>query len=224
MSDHAATELPEIAFYYPGPFWGDDDAIKNLLLFFDAVGVLLPSYMKRHLERPELKLIRDLIDHKALQVFEPETLVDGPATRALATSLVDIIVSGAFDQLPNDHFVHASLSMSRLGFGGDLEIARWMHEELKARGLAGDSEDGLSIPMHHSVRSVILILLAQILRGPGRRLGYELVPATDRLVLVRALQELLSMKQAPSVGNVITMDTGIMGVDVSALPEVDPIV
>ena len=37
--------LQEVAFYYPGPFWGDDHWIKTLLLFFDRVGVLLPGYV-----------------------------------------------------------------------------------------------------------------------------------------------------------------------------------
>jgi len=40
----------EIAFYYPGPMWSSAAWIKNLLLFFDGVGLLVPAYMK---DRPE---------------------------------------------------------------------------------------------------------------------------------------------------------------------------
>jgi len=34
-------------------------------------------------------------------------------------------------------------------------------EELKVRGLAKDSEDSVSIPMHPQVRNLVLVLLAE---------------------------------------------------------------
>ena len=40
---------PEVAFYYPGWIWRSDHAIKNLLLFFDGVALLVPEYMKERL-------------------------------------------------------------------------------------------------------------------------------------------------------------------------------
>lgn len=38
----------EIAYYYPEPYWLANEGgwIKSLLLFFDEVAILLPSYMK----------------------------------------------------------------------------------------------------------------------------------------------------------------------------------
>lgn len=36
-----STEAPEVAFYYPGHLWHSGEWIKNLLLFFDGVGLLV---------------------------------------------------------------------------------------------------------------------------------------------------------------------------------------
>ena len=45
--------LPEIGFYYPDQFWYSGDRIKNLILFFDGVGLpvkrwLLPESSSLH--------------------------------------------------------------------------------------------------------------------------------------------------------------------------------
>ena len=45
--------LPEIGFYYPDQFWYSGDRIKNLILFFDGVGLpvkrwLLPASTSLH--------------------------------------------------------------------------------------------------------------------------------------------------------------------------------
>ena len=39
--------VPDLAYYYPAPFWvpGETDKLKNLLLFFDGLAILLPRYM-----------------------------------------------------------------------------------------------------------------------------------------------------------------------------------
>ena len=37
---------PEVAFYYPGQYWRDPDWIKNLILFFDGIAMLIPEYMR----------------------------------------------------------------------------------------------------------------------------------------------------------------------------------
>lgn len=42
----------EIAYYYPEPYWLSDEGgwVKSLLLFFDEIAILLPSYMRgRHI-------------------------------------------------------------------------------------------------------------------------------------------------------------------------------
>ena len=72
--------------------------------------------------------------------------------------------------------------------------------------------------MDRRVRSLILVLLAQILRPYGARVGLDLAPATDQMQLVGALSELLSLQIAPSAGNVVALDLETVGVDLSAVP------
>jgi hypothetical protein len=210
--------LPEVAFYYPETFWADGNWIKNLILFFDGIGLLVPEYMQDRMERNDPAIVAGLRDKGLLHVFPPETLVDKAATAKLAESLVDIITSGALDSLVKEPTQFAALSMSRLGYRGDAELAQMIYEELRERGLAKQSEDGVSIPMHPMVRSLVLVLLAQILRAPAREKGYDLAPAADRPKLVEALRELLSVPDAPSVGHVIAFDLNAAGVDLGPIP------
>jgi hypothetical protein len=46
LSEASSSELPQVAFYYPGPMWRGSDYIKNLLVFFDGVALLVPEYMR----------------------------------------------------------------------------------------------------------------------------------------------------------------------------------
>jgi hypothetical protein len=214
----APTPLPEIAFYYPNPFWGNGDWIKNLILFFDGVGLLVPDYMKDRVEESDPAIVAGLREHGLLHVLEPERLVDKAATARLAEAMVDIIVSGVLDPLAKDDSRFDELSYSRLGGYGDEGLAAMIRDELIQRGLARKSEDGKSIPMHPMVRSLVLVLLAQILREPGRALGFDLSPATDRPAIVDALRELLSLPDSPSAGRVVAFDLNTVGVDVGAIP------
>jgi hypothetical protein len=52
MSDTATNGARELAFYYPNPIWSYGNWIKNLVLFFDGIALLVPDYMK---ERPEMQ-------------------------------------------------------------------------------------------------------------------------------------------------------------------------
>jgi hypothetical protein len=88
-------------------------------------------------------------------------------------------------------------------------------DELKARGLAKESEDGKSIPMHPIVRALVLVLLAQILRTA---LGVEIMPITDQPKLVEALVELLSLPDRPPAGHVVAFDMNTVGVYVGTVP------
>ena len=46
-ADEEATTKPDVAYYYPAPYWAfeESDWVKSLLLFFDRVAILLPDYM-----------------------------------------------------------------------------------------------------------------------------------------------------------------------------------
>lgn len=213
------TELPEVAFYYPNQYFYDPDWAKNLILFFDGIGMLIPNYMEDHSDLDDHAIIAGLKEHGLFHVIEPETAVDKEATRKLASTLTDIIASGALDKLNNQTTAFGSISMSRLGFHGDRELAQMIFEELKSRGLAKDTEDrGYSIPIHGTVRSLILVLLAHILHTQGQEQGLDLSPATDRPELVEALGELVSGASTPNINDIIAFDMNIVGVDLGSVP------
>jgi hypothetical protein len=213
-----AIKLKDIAFYYPNPMWRSGDWVKTLMLFFDGIGLLVPEYMT---DRPSLldpAIAVGLEEHGLLHIITPESVVDADITAQLATALTNIIASGALDSLSGTPTHFAELSWSRIGGLGDPALARMIVDELEARGLARASEDGKSVPMHPLVRSLVLVLLAQLLRPGGAARGLELSPATDRPEIVAALAELLSLPSIPSSGNVVASDLQIVSVDVSTVP------
>jgi hypothetical protein len=212
------SKVPAVAFYYPGPVWYDSEAMKNLLLFFDGIALLVPEYIIDKPERVDPSLAIPLRDQGLLHLLKPEVILDQKATEELAAHLADIIHSGLLEEITKEGVQFHELSMSRLGYHGDASLAQMLFEELKARGLAKDSRDGLSIPMHPQVRYLILVLLAQILRPRGASIGVDLLPATDRPQLVEALLQFLQHGEVPSAGNVVGSDLLTVGVDLSKVP------
>ena len=212
-----AGDQKEIAFYYPGPIWHGSDWIKTLILFFDGVGILLPNYMKGKLEQGDPATAIPLMDKGLLHVLEPEKIIDKKAAQQLGDTMSEMIESGAFDKLPKDTRFH-EISYSRMGGYGDEKIAQDLLKKLKSKNLAKDSEDGVSIPMHPLVRALILVLLSQILRPHGAKMGAELSPATDRPDIVQALKELLLLPDTPSAGHVVALDLETVAVDLSLTP------
>ena len=217
-SGAASRAHPEVAFYYPGPIWYSGDRIKNLLLFFDGVALLVPKYMKGRPEQLDPVMAKPLRRLGLLHLLEPESLVDKDATKQLAATLGQLLASGTFDQLRKDGSAFQELSYSRLGGYGAPELAEALLKELKARKLARDTVDGVSIPMHPVVRAAVLVLLAQILRPKGPSLGLELSPATDRPQLVDALCELLSVPGTPASGHVVVSDLEAVAPDLTTVP------
>ena len=216
----------DVAFYYPGQYWSDVDWIKNLVLFFDGVAMLIPEYMSDHGSFEDLPIIASLKEHGLFHVVRPEATIGKEETEELASALADIIDSGGLDHLTREAGDAAasssfgSISVSRLGYYGDERLAKSLVKELKARGLARDSEDGVSIPMDRTVRALILVLLSQILRSKGDGLGLILSPATDQWRLVEALNEIISNPNSasPSVGDLVTFDMAMVGVDLAGIP------
>src|SRR5712691_4306618 len=190
----ASTPLQEIAFYYPNHMWYRSDWVKSLILFFDGIALLVPNYMTDRPEQIDPAMVAGLKNHNLLHIIEPETVVDKDATERLVTVMTNIIASGALDALAQPGTRFHELSRSRMGYYGDEHLAEMVFEELKKRNLARDSEDGVSIPMHPTVRYLILVFLAQILRSHGDKLNAQLSPATDTPKLVDALQEFLSLE------------------------------
>jgi len=211
-------ENPEIAFYYPNPMWRNSDWIKNLILFFDGIGLLVPEYMKDRIESLDPSIVSGLNEFDLLHIIEPEEAIDASSTEMLVSILTDVIVSGTLDILAKNSVDFQYLSNSRLGFHGDYELAEMIFEELKKRGLAKDSEDDKTILLHPMVRSLILTLLSQIVRPYGDKIKLDLNPVTDRHRLIGSLKEMLSIPNSPSSGNVISFDLNVVSVDVSAIP------
>ena len=217
---------PDVAFYYPGQYWRDPDWVKNLICFFDGIAMLIPAHMQDYNTFDDYPIVSALKDHGLFHVIRPEEAIDGEATKVLVEALGEIIDSGRLDHLTKRNSKDAkrsafgSLSMSRLGFYGDRNLADSILQELKSRGLAEDSKDGVTIPIHATVRSLILVLLVQILKSKGEDLGLTLSPATDRELLVNALSEIISEPVSSSLtyGDVVSFDMDRVGVDLGKIP------
>ena len=116
--------VPEVAYYYPEPFWGGGQAdwIKSLLLFFDQVAILLPEYRYGRHAAADPALAGALEEMGLLIVLRPETFVDQAVTEDLAGALVELLAAGVFDDLPPaGYFVE--LSRSRMGWSADVELS-----------------------------------------------------------------------------------------------------
>ena len=72
--------------------------------------------------------------------------------------------------------------------------------------------------MHPKVRTLVLVLLSQILRRHGSVIDANLSPVTDMCRMVEALSELLSQGIRPSRGRVIEFDLNTVTVDLASVP------
>ena len=211
--------MTDTAYYYPAPFWVAREGgwIKSLLLFFDEVAILLPNYMRgRHIVF-DPTLAEPLEDLGLLKVLEPNDWLDAETTNRLAEVMVELLTDGAFDDLPQvRHF--QELSQSRIGYGADVDLAKFLVEELRIRNLARPSEDGVSIPLHPIVRTTILVILAQLSRAAGTKRGMTVHPTTNFPPAIEDLIETLSRQRMPSRGNVVRLDIEPVSFDLDPIP------
>lgn len=213
------TVPPEVAYYYPEWHWRPDEHgwIKSLLLFFDEIALLVPDYKRFEPANLDPALAGALQNPGLLRIIEPEQFVDADMTTALAETMVTIIEGGAFDDLSRtDDF--AELSMSRAGYVGEREVADEVVRMLRDRQLARETADGLSIPMHPSVRSTYLVLLAQLARRGGERWGLDLHPATNRPEAHDVLTRTLGLAPMPTRGRIVDFDLEVVAVDLEPVP------
>ena len=87
MSAAKSATKPEIAFYYPGPVWYSGDWVKNLVLFFDGIGLLVPIYIKDKPFESDPAIAVGLHEAGLLHIWQPENIVDKAATQKLAASV-----------------------------------------------------------------------------------------------------------------------------------------
>ena len=211
--------LKDTAYYYPAPYWGpaEGDGIKSLLLFFDEVAILLPDYMYGRHRAADPVLSGPLEERGLLRILEPKEWVDSEMTEQLAEIIFDLLARGALDDLPEATYF-AELSQSRMGYGADVELADFLVEELQKRGLAKPSEDGVSIPLHPTVRTMFLVILGQLARRAGARRGMVLHPATNSSQAAGDIVEALSRQAMPSCDSVVKLDLEPASLDLSSVP------
>jgi hypothetical protein len=210
---------PEVAYYYPATFWAarEDGWVKSLLLFFDQVAILLPAYMYGRQRIADPTLSEPLEDQGLLRILDPKTWVDQATAEKVASTVIDLLAAGVFDDLPKaERF--AELSRSRIGYSADISLASWLVDELTQKGLAKPSEDGVSIPLHPVVRTAILVLLAQLARLRGAEEGLSLNPTTNMAPAVGDLLRLLSNENLPSATNIISLDLEPITLDLETVP------
>lgn len=218
----------ELAYYYPDPYWLAEEGtwIKSLLLFFDGIAIMLPRYMRGREIISDPALAGPLSDQGLLKVLEPEWFVDEELSARLAEGMVDLITGGAFDQTQSAE-AFAELSMSRMGYAqlstsrmgsSDAGVFQMILTELKERGLARDSEDGVSIPLRRDVRVAYLMLLAQEARDAGKRRGLDLHPTTNGRRAEDAIRTFLELDPMPSAQDVVHFDLATASVDLDEVP------
>ena len=209
----------DVAYYYPAPYWGMGEGgwVKSLLLFFDKVSILLPGYMygRHHVADPVLA--EPLEDQGLLEVLEPNKWIDAELAKCLAEAVSGLLANGAFADLDKEVYFH-ELSQSRIGYGADVDLAGSLISELQSEGLAKPSEDGASIPLHPTVRTTILVILAQLARAAGNKQNLSVHPATGRFEALRDLVGTLSGERMPSRDCVIAFDLEPVSFDMASVP------
>lgn len=210
---------PDIAYYYPAPYWTlyESDWIKSLLLFFDQIAILLPDYMYGRHKAADPTLAGHMEDRGLLQVLEPKDWIDQEMANQLAEIIVGLLTDGAFDDL-HEPVYFRELSQSRIGYGVDMDLSGFLVEELKARNLARPSEDGVSIPLHPTVRTTILVILAQLSRRGGTKRNLNIHPTTDSRDSIRDLATTLSGDRVPSCDKVIELDLQQVSFNMDLVP------
>lgn len=214
-----STEPVEVAYYYPAPFWTAEEGswVKSLLLFFDQINILLPKYMHGREIAADPTLAAPLEDMGLLHVLEPSEWIDQAMAERLAEAVVELLTTNVFDDLKEPAYF-AELSQSRLGYGVDFSLGSWLVDELQQRGLARPSEDGVSIPLHPTVRKTILVILAQLARLRGSGDDTNVNPTTNDIGCVTDMLGLLSRERLPSAAHIVAFDLEPVSLDLSLIP------
>ena len=188
-----------------------------MLLFFDKVSILLPDYMYGRHQVADPVLAEPLEDQGLLEVLEPNKWVDQDIANSLAGVVSGLLANGVFDGLSKEVSFH-ELSQSRMGYGSDVELAESLVSELRAKELAKPSEDGVSIPLHPTVRTTILVILAQLARSAGNKRNLSVHPTTYDWHALQDLINTLSREGMPSRDNVVAFDLEPVSFNMDSVP------
>ena len=162
-------------------------------------------------------LAEPLEDQGLLEVLEPDTWIDEKMAEQLAQTINGLLANGVFDDLPEADRFH-ELSQSRIGDGADVDLAESLVSELRGKGLAKASMDGVSIPLHPTVRTTILVILAQLARAAGNKQNLSVHPATNDGRALKDLIDTLSRDRMPSRESVIAFDLEPVSFDMDSVP------
>lgn len=215
-----SANLMDLGFFQE-PYWygGQGNFIKSLLLFFDGIALLTPDYMRDRPFQADPSLAEPLADRGLLHILSPEALVDDETAQSLADLIEGVLAGGALDDLDRES-PFQEISRSRLG----LEISPALMEPLvgalQERGLARESEDGVSVPVHRAIREMVLGTLGQLLRRPGEALGFALQPVGTggSMSTAPGLLRLLDLAPMPTAGRVVVSDLQQVSFDLSSVP------
>ena len=144
----------------------------------------------------DITLVEPLEERGLLKVLDPIDWIDEEVAKKLAEIILDLLEAGSFDDLPPARY-YAELSRSRLGYAADVDLAGSLVDELRAKGLARPSEDGVSVPLHPTVRTTILVVLGQLSRMVGEKRGMECHPTTNSPQAISDLVRTLSREEEP---------------------------
>ena len=215
----ATSRRLDVAYCYPAPYWhmAEGAWVKSLLLFFDKVSILLPGYMYGLHHAADPVLAGPLEDRGLLEVLEPTQWIDHEMATTLAEVVTGLVADGVFDDLPRNVHFH-ELSRSRMGYGVDVDLGESLVAELQTKGLAKPSEDGVSVPLQPTVRTTILVILAQLARAAGSNQDLSVHPATNDKSAIQDLLDTLSRERMPSRSRVIALDLEPVGFDLDSVP------
>ena len=209
--------LPEWAFYYPNPVWSQSNWLKNVALFFDGIMMLAPECERESPFEDDSEIVRGLQEAGLLKVVELRSFLDPTGARVIAEALTELIVGGSLDPLVGRPTEFQALSYSQLGYLTDGGLAEIIYQGLHTRGAGAQGHPGTG-SWHPTVRSLLLVLMAQVLRPAGRKQGLYLCPATDRPELHSALTEVIRLPSMASASDVISLDLQSVGVDLTDVP------
>lgn len=114
---------------------------------------------------------------------------------------------------------YAELSRSRMGGNHHRGVFEMIYGDLRSRGLALESEDGLSIPLRSDVRTAYLLLLAQQAREAGLRHGLDLHPTTNSFEVMKSLNTLLGLPAMPLTREqVVDFDLATVTIGLDSVP------
>jgi hypothetical protein len=162
--------MNETAYYYPEPYWYACEGawIKSLLLFFDDIAILLPKYMQGLPVAVDPVLAGPLGERGLLRILQPEWFVDEDTAGKLTAIITALLEAGAFDDF-DELGGFASISMARMGYNGDNPLAEETFHKLRVKGLARETQNGVTIYLRDMVRTAYLTVLALLARETGAK-------------------------------------------------------